>query len=270
VHTFSRFIYFDTNALSLAAKDPALWPTLINYLTTNDLTIAVGTAQVAELADATRLHSSLAQLLTQVPSALLKTPGQILSEEVAAHPSVRKETLLLYPLNALLAEPDGPRKLQQYLSSGALASARALQKALGELAPARHSALKANFPPPRSGTYTANQAGDFESAMVMQWLAKLHRPFLESFRNDASELRTEIFLSLRLFGLVIFFKYYLGRRQPATVSDFGDLGHSFFLPYCRMAILERDLGSVLKQIKRHCDVLTQTEIHTVELLRRLK
>jgi hypothetical protein len=112
-HTFSRFVYFDTNILSHLAKNKQLWSKLSEFLTQNDLTLAVS-VQVAELSDAKSLHQSLTELFVSVPSALVKSWDVILNEEVKAHPQKRTETLLTYPLNAVIFEQDGIQKLQEF------------------------------------------------------------------------------------------------------------------------------------------------------------
>src|SRR5215213_7684315 len=99
--SFSRFVYFDTNILSILAKDSARWRPLQDFLYRDDLCIAVSGAQVAELSSDTRLHQPLNDLLTAVPSVLIKTADVILDEEVQAHPGRRKGTLMQYPLNTL-------------------------------------------------------------------------------------------------------------------------------------------------------------------------
>jgi len=79
-----------------------------------------------------------------------------------------------------------------------------------------------------------------------------------------------VFRSVRLFALVNFYKYYLGRREPSRLSDFGDFGHLGFLPYCDLAVMERDLCEVLNQIKQHHDVLDSTEVRNIDFLRDWK
>jgi len=95
--SFSRFAYFDTNILSILAKDPARWRPLQDFLFSDDLCIAVSGAQVAELSSDTRLHQSLNDLLTAVPSVLIKPAHVILNEEVNAHPQRRAGTLMEFP-----------------------------------------------------------------------------------------------------------------------------------------------------------------------------
>lgn len=102
---------------------------------------------------------------------------------------------------------------------------------------------------------------------MVQWLADSHPSFLKQFESNVSALRVETFASVRLFALVLFYKYYLGGREPSRASDFGDLAHLFAIPYCPCAIMERDLANTLRQIKRHDDVLRTTEIYDIDFFR---
>jgi hypothetical protein len=260
--SFSRFVYCDTNILSHLSKHRELWSPLSQYLLQHDLTLAVG-SQVAELTDAPRLHEALAIMLTAVPAAIIKQWDVILEEEVRAHPDQRNDTLLSYPLNALLLQEGGPQELQAFLSSDALRKARSGQLAFAAQLAARHNELKSNFPPSAGETYTREQASSFAWMQTIQWLAKDHRNFLEQFQSNVVGFNDKTFSSVRLFGLVLFYKYYLGRRDPRRMSDFGDLAHLFAIPYCTVAIMERDLTNVLQQIKRHDPVLRSTTISDI-------
>ena len=253
--------------LSHLARSNHLWPALNDYLLRHDLTLGVGSGQMAELADVDRLHERLATLFVCLPSALIKTPNAVLSEEAAAHPGRRADDLLLYPLNALLGEQGGPKGLQEYLSSPGLRAARRGQREAAEASRLRHSELKSNFPPSQDGKYTRRQASFFAWVHAVQWLADSHPSFLKQFESDVSALRVNTFASVRLFALVLFYKYYLGGREPSRASDFGDLAHLFAIPYCPCAIMERDLANTLRQIKRHDDVLATTEIYDIDFFR---
>jgi hypothetical protein len=130
-----------------------------------------------------------------------------------------------------------------------------------------HRKRKRNFTPSNSGQYTRQQATEFAAVIVMQWLAQTHRQFLRAFENRAQDLHTEVFLSVRLLALVNFYKYHLGRRDPAKLSDFGDEFHLAYIPYCQLAIMERDLCDVLNQIKRHQDALDSTVVRNIDFFR---
>lgn len=268
-YSFSRFIYLDTNIVSHFSKDESLWPRLFDFLKDNDLTVGIGAGQVAELSDARRLHTDLARFMVSVPTGIIKNWDEIIAEEVQAHPKRRTDSLLMYPLNAILLEENGFEKLVQFLSSKPLAEARDDQlRHAGRMA-RRHSKLKKNFPPKPSGSYTRRQADEFSEAQVLQWLAQIHRGFLKQFQDDIERLILDVFLSIRLFGYVIFYKYYLGQREPKKLSDFGDLFHLFAIPYCEIAVMERDLCHTLNQIKRNHAILESTDIHDIDFLQKL-
>ena len=131
--------------------------------------------------------------------------------------------------------------------------------------PARLAELKKNFPPQEDGTYGEDQAEEFVWAYVLQWLAKLQPAFLEQFKQDASKLAFEPFLSVSMLGYVIFYKYYIHGKAP-TLSDFGDLFHLYLIPYCELAVLERDLCNVLNHIKKNHSILDHTVVRNVEFL----
>lgn len=265
-HSFSRFAYFDTNILSELAKRPDLWGPVADYLIHEDLTIAVS-SQVAELSDVSRLHEALGSMLVALPSAVIKQWDLVLAEEVMAHPETRSESLLLYPLNALLLEPGGPVQLQEFLNSKDLREARRGQREAAARLPGRHAGLKANFPPGPGGVCVKDQAPFFASVLTMQWLAGSHLSFLQQFRNNIEGFREQTIKSVRLYALVLYYKYYLGNREPKKSSDFGDLFHLYALPYCALAVVERDLANVLAQIKRADTVLAATEIRDIDFLR---
>lgn len=267
-HSFSRFVYLDTNIISRFAKDERLWPGLLDFLSAEDLTLGIGAGQVAELSDARRLHLDVVRFFVSVPSGIMKGWDEILVEEVGAHPHRRSQSLLSYPLNAILAERNGFENLVQFLSSERLTRARAGQLRQAEQMAQRHSELKANFPPESAGTYARSQADEFAELQVLQWLAYDHRDLLERFQSHIEDLELEVFLSVRLFGYVIFYKYYLGARDPKRLSDFGDLFHLSAIPYCEMAVMERDLCNILSQIKRNHSILQSTAIHNIDFLGR--
>lgn len=263
-YTFSRFVYFDTNIISHLAKNIDLWRPLFDFLKQKDLTLGVSSAQVVELSDAKGLHEDIVALFLSVPSGLLKTWDMILDEEVKAHPHERTESLLLYPLNAMLIEPGGIKKLQSFLPSKELHIARKDQLEHARQMAQRHANLKDNFPPSKMGKYTRQQVNEFAWMMVMQWLASTHRDFLVGFQNGIESFHPEAFLSVRLFAYVIFYKYYLGQREPKRRSDFGDLAHLPHIPYCELAVMERDLCNVLNQIKGHQDILKSTIVRDID------
>lgn len=269
-YTFSRFVYFDTGIISQVIKSMAqgladIWKPLFEFLTQNDLTLGLSGATFVEIHDADRLHSNIPKLCISVPSALLKDFQVIIAEEIQSYPSHRTETLLWRTLNDLLLKPSGPEEILEFLSSDGLAQTRQEQLFLAKHMSPKHLELKENFPPMKSGKYSRHQADKFTNNMVIQWLSKSNPDFL---LHNSKNFRPESFLSIRLFAYVIFYKYYLGNRtpKPGRTSEFGDLGHLFYLPYCELAVMERDLCEILNQIKRHHNTLESTVIRNIDFL----
>lgn len=231
-----------------------------------DLTLGIGEGQVSELSDLRSLHRDLARFLLSIPTGIVKGWDKILGEEVVSHPGPRQEPLLSYPLNAIWNEDNGFERLVDFFSSDGLVNARMEQREFSRQMETQHNRLKSNFPPSRSGKYIASQADEFAQSQVLQWLVYDHSEFLESFRTDVSGLNFNVFYSVRLFAYVIFYKYYLGQRQPKRLSDFGDLFHLFSIPYCKAAVFERDLCNVLNQIKNKQEILENTKIYNIDFI----
>ncbi len=63
-------------------------------------------------------------------------------------------------------------------------------------------------------------------------------------------------------------KGYFQEREPKS-SDFEDLHHIGSIPYCCIAIVEKDMCSILNQIRRNENALLDTEIHDIAFIRDL-
>lgn len=265
-YTFSSIAYFDTNIISNLAKVRPLWPNLFEFLRTNNLAIEVSTPQFTELADARSIHPDLVILFMNVSIGILKIWDEKITEEVRSLHNFRSDSLLLYPLNAIILEKDGVEKLFSFLSSRKQFEARDDQIKHAQLMESRHTRLKKNFPPSKSGKYIINQADEFTQLMVTQWLSYEHKRLLEEMQKNISKFNPDVFKSIRLLGYVTYYKYYLGQREPKKLSDFGDLGHLFYIPYCELVVTERDLGNVLTQIKQNNNIMENTIVRNIELL----
>lgn len=160
-----------------------------------------------------------------------------------------------------LSNPEDARKMRDARKEQKL-SAKKMKKV--------HQKRKRNFPPSRSGKYIKKQASEFADMITIQWLRFNHKKFLKNFKNEIEKLNFEIFLSVRTFAYTIFYKYYLQDREPNKLSDFGDLFHIFYIPYCKLAIIERDLCNVLNQIKRNSNILNNVKIRNIDFFKKWK
>lgn len=258
--TFSRFFYPDTNILGYLAKDLGKWRPLQDFLRQNDLSIALSGGQASELSDAGRLHGNLNTLLTAVPTILARPLEDVLEDEVRLYPQIRQTNIVGDYLNRYFLT----NRLGEFLESPELAAARAAQLRMASQMASRLADLKKNFPPREDGTYGEDQAEEFIWAYILQWLAQFP-VFLSQFQKDASKLSHEPFLSVSMIGYVLFYKYCIHGKEPRT-SDFGDLFHLYLIPYCELAVLERDLCNVLNHVKGNHSILKQTIVRNVEFL----
>jgi len=124
--------------------------------------------------------------------------------------------------------------------------------------------VKSNFPPSTLGRYTKEQADFFVWMVTMQWLRGSHHAFMKKLNADGVLLRAKAFLSIQLYAYYVYYKYYLGNKTPREVSEFGDLFHLFYFPYCNLIVVERDMCNVLNGIKSNCKVLDGVEVKNVD------
>jgi len=123
--TYTRFVHADTGIVSTVVKKPALWQALCDFFVRNDLCLAIGDGLVAELNSDDRLHAPFVELITTVPSAIVKTHEVILAEEVRSYPQRRSESLLATPITSHTDKT----QFIEFLSSSALTKARSDQRA---------------------------------------------------------------------------------------------------------------------------------------------
>lgn len=264
--TYTRFVHLDTNIASNITKDKTLWEPLRDFLFDNDLCLAVGEGLVAELNSAEWLHAPFVDLVTSVPSAIIKTHDVILAEEVKSYPERRTASLLSSPITSLTDKAE----FIKFLSSPALTKARASQRNTSQLWAKLIEGLKANFEPKDAGKYTTDQAAFFAQVLTLQQLVGIHDAFLQNFKGKPETIEFDVFLSAQIISYVIFYKYYLAGHRPKPPNDFGDAFHLHDLPYCKLAIMERAMCEVLTQVKRNTQVLNGVVIKNMDFLKDWK
>lgn len=258
--SYTRFVYLDSNIYSHLAKNQPLQKPFISFLKKEDLCLAFGEGHLYELSKDSRLHQPVTNMLLSMPSAMIKTRSAIGDEEVQAHPSYRSDTLLDSGSPKFT-----PNILMNLFNSQSTPKARQSQINAASQMNAILTQLKSNFPPP----YTRAKAVEYATYMVIQILAQNYYDFCSSFRSNFQNLHTEVFQSMKLHALVIYQKYYLQGRNPNERSDFGDLWHLAAIPYCMLAIMEKDQCQVLTQIKQHHDILNSTDLENIDFIKGL-
>ena len=261
-NTFPHFMYLDTCIFGILLDNPKKQEKLLAFLFDNNLCIAISEAQVVELCAATRKRQAFSTLISEFPSMLIKTGFTIIEEEVLSYPQPRDKRFVLQQLETFIDK----EFIENLLSLPELSSARRFQQTDALQMESYLQKFKLNYPPLDSGDYDQEQAEDFTWKITCQWLASTHSNFLKSLTERNQILDSTLFNSIQLFGYVIFYKYYIQGRESER-TDFGDLFHLFSIPYCRWAILERDMCNILNQIKDKHNILKETEIRNPDFFK---
>lgn len=261
----SNFVYLDTNILSALAKVQGKWPEIRAFLLDNNLTIAFSGINLVELSDATHLHTPISDLLLSVPSAIAKPTETILSEEISAHPQERTETLSNFSFSEAAAQGYTASDIALFFSSSGTRSARRDLNKHAMLMPRQIEELKSNFPPSQNGKYQLSQSEDFCRSIVLQWLGKVNPEFIRNLKIN--EFNPKTFQTIWLYAQLVFLKHYLGDRRSTKLSDFGDFHHLAIISYSSLVVTERDLSSLLNQIKKQGSSLASTNIQNIGFLR---
>jgi len=259
-YSYSGCVYFDANIISMTVEHPEWYRPLFNFLFKNNLYIAFSEALLIELSQATRKHDEINTFLTILPSAKIKSFETVIEEEAKSYPKMRTDTLLLSPTNLEF----GKQTISSWLFSDEIKEARRMQLLYAENMKQYLESVKSNFPPSTQGKYNERQAEMFTWLITMQWLRRKHPDFMKKLIDNKNLLKAEVFPSIQLFAYYVYYRGYLGNRQPKKLSDFGDLFHLFYFPYCKLIILERDMCSILNRIKLHSKMLDGVEVTNID------
>ena len=261
-YSYSGYVYLDAKMIGLVVEHPQWYLPLFNFLFKNNLCIAFSDALLVDLSKTMRKHDEFNTLFTILPSAKTKSFQAVIEEEVNSYPKIRTDTLLLSPTSSEV----GKQTISNWLISDEINEARRNQLLYAENIKQHLELVKSNFPPSNHGKYTRGQAEMFAWLITVQWLRKSHPNFMKKLINNKRLLKAKAFPSIQLFGYYVYYRYYLDNRQPSSISDFGDLFHMFYFPYCKLIILERDMCSILNKIKLQSKMLDDVKVTNMDSL----
>jgi hypothetical protein len=259
-HPYPGFVYFDTSIISMVVEHSELYRPLFNFLFENHLCIAVSDTLLIDLSQETRKQADFNTFFTLLPSAEIKSFEAVIEEEVKSYPKMGTDALLLWPTNSDF----GKETVTSWLISEKIEEARRKQILYAKKMKQYLESVKSNFPPSNQVKYNRGQAGIFAWMVTAQWLSGSHPDFMKKLNDKRCLLKAEGFPSIQLFAYYVYYKYYLNKRQPKALSDFGDFFHLFYFPYCRLIIVERNMCSILNKIQSHCNALDGVEVSNVD------
>ena len=262
-----KLIYLDTWVYRFLINNKNFVPKMIEYLKTNVLFPAVSDIIFMELYPHSEYHEKLNTLLPILNSVVVRDSEYILNEEIKSYPKTFNESIT--NPNAFLISLLFSNNLKEKLTSLYLEwkdfrnYAKQMERKLYE--------VMYNYPKGKNGKYSKEQAEDFTKEIIKQWLSQTHPKFIAStFTSDSfHDIKTEVFKTLQLFAFYIFYKYYIGKRKPKKLSEFGDLFHLFYIPYSKIAVLERDQCSVLRKIQNDYKICKNVKIKNIDFIQSL-
>ena len=249
----TRQLYLDTNIFSMLLKhgDTSGFTT---WMRTTAFELNLSGILLIEISAVVDHLPQLRAALGAAPTRVLVTPDDLLAAEVRGHPHGAGAGAAQAAFVAGALDVDA--LLRTLRRAGP--QARAEHLAYAAATPARHAALRDNFPPGPSGRYTRDQAPLFASMNVAQTLLTSGHAGLAR----QADFRPEAIASQYLRALVIFWEYYLRTGAPNETSDLGDLSHLGWYPYFDVVVTERRMAATLNEVKRAFGV-PRAEILTV-------
>lgn len=264
-HNFSHSgcVYLDTSMLCGIIEHPEWYRPLFNFLFNDRLYIALSDSLLVELSQVKRERSEINNLFTLLPSAKIKDFEAVIDEEVESYPKKRTEPLLSHPLSLEVDK----QTIDKWLISDEVREAQERQLFFTKKMRQQLDSVKSHLPKLKENKYAIEQSKLFSWLVTVQWLTASHPTFMKELNNNAHVLNVEAFPSIQLYSLYIYYKYYLGNREPKEISEFGGLFHLFHFPYCKLIIVEREMHNFLNKIKNNCKLLQDTEVRSFDFFK---
>jgi hypothetical protein len=253
-------VYFDKNIISMVVGHPKLYRPLFNFLFENHLCIAVSDALFIELSQETVKQADFNTFFTLLPSAKIKSFEAVIEEEVKSYPKTRTDASLLWPADSKFSKEN----ITSWLIPDKIEEGQIKQLLHAKKMRQYLESVNSNFPPPNLGKFNKEQTEFFAWMLTAQWLRGSHPQFMKKLNEKRRLLKGEAFPSIQLLAYYVYYKCYLGNRQSKALSDFSDLFHLFYFPYCKLIILETDMYDILNKIKSDSKMLDSVEVTNMD------
>lgn len=267
----TRIYYLDTCVWSALAESEAAQAGSMSYFQSSGRAVALSYISLFELSRAPKIFpggdSLFLQLRHQVYVPCLY--DRVIESELKSFPKTWKMRWL--PLSLLIDE-SSPRILKPLANNPDFVKSRDEHYQFGLEHFMSLEQLKENFPPLHGDEYVVDDASCFAWGTAMDYLGQHFPDFLKSnwgFIRKRGFDSLDSLLSLRIRSLFLFFKYYLHGQSPGK-SDFLDLAHVLYAPYCSVFVTERNACNVLNRIKSNGLMLCDTEnLHVSDFLAKM-
>jgi len=267
----TRIYYLDTCVWSDLTESDVAQAGSLSYFQSSGRAVALSHFSLLELSRASKIFpgsdSLFSRLRQQIYIPFLY--DQVIESELKSFPKTWR--MRWFPLSLLIDESN-PRVLQALANNPHFVKSREELYQFGLDHFMSLEQLKENFIPLHGDEYTVEDASYFAWGAMVDYLERHFPNFLKSNRRfirkrGVDSLDSLLFLRIRF--LFLFFKYYLHGQSP-RISDFLDLAHVSYAPYCSVFVTERNVCNVLNRIKSNGLMLSDTEIlHVSDFLAKM-
>jgi hypothetical protein len=262
-----KLIFFDTNILREIITHKEKWHPFSQYLENENLVIVISAIQFIELYKVKRYHDVVTSFLLEIPSCMFRWWTEILKDEVEAFPHTLKIQYLTFPsFQEMFSRTNQGDKLRSVLDDpkiGFMWEAMEVEKL--QFLPIMKLVTKTL---PKNQDFI-NQ--DFELhnfGRVLSDLRKVSRSFIDEVKDDLETSDLEYFTGSFLRASYLYYKYIL-RGAKLKPSDLGDYYQTFYIPYCSIAVVEKDMARILHLLKKGKNLLPNTEVKSIRFIRRI-
>lgn len=248
-----RTLYIDTGLLSLACENIEFREKVPRLAKAENLILCFSEITSMEFSQATRKFDQLIDLICEVPTGLIMPGVSIRKKEAAQYPAVwQPEHIVTAIFQLELLRGNDPIALLKKMMHD-MNEARPIHQSYLDKFKAKIIEGKVNFPK-KNGKFVSSQDKEFGAIIIRNWLEKDYNVNIPI--ETKIDPNSGLFKAFWLHSLYIFYKYYLQNRDIALDSEWGDLFHLDFLPYCDYALMENDLQEIVeKQIRRRYPAL---------------
>ncbi len=255
----------DTCVWGEIVKSDEITQSFISYFENNNLLAGVNVFSLFELSRASAIVKKLDKLFLEAHYNIWipLLYDQLFEQELANYPVPPPLTWM--PMS-MIADDEQPDVMTKFTKDRRFIDKRDeyLEFGYGEFMSLEK--FKENFPVDESGHYSSEQAQEFCTLNVLDFLGRYFKEFLFPFLDDASLFKSSNLPSLQMRSLLLFYKYYIHNQSPKK-SDFIDFAIVSYVPYVDKYVTEKNVMNALVHAKNDGLLPSETEfIHVNDFI----
>ena len=262
-----NLIFFDTNILREIIIRKEKWHSISQYLKTENLVIVISAVQFIELYKVKRYHDVVANFLLEMPSLMFRWWTEILKDEVEAFPHTLRVQHLTFPsFQEMFSWTDQGNKLRSVLDDPKIGFMwEAMEAEKLQFLPIMTSVSKTR---PKNQDFIDQDFELHNFGRVSSDIRKVSKTFIDENKGGLEPSSLEIFSGSFLRASFLYYKHILRGAKPEP-SDLGDYYQTFYIPYCSIVVVEKDMAGILHLLKKERKLLPNTEIKSIRFIRQM-